>query len=129
MTPTQAPPQPKRLEPENPTLTSASASRVFWPCRLDLASAGAICDMRDITPLVAGLLQLKLDQSLGLDIHELVATLMAPITFGPQPEPGTGPLVEAAGLAGVAPSQIVLCCLAAAAVSSNICASQEDPGD
>ncbi len=90
---------------------TGGAMRIYWPCRIDLAEPGCMAILRDITPLVAAVHVLHLDEIYAMDLLDIVAVLMAPVTFGQARAIHSQQLGEAASQVGATPDQYLACLL------------------
>lgn len=88
-----------------------AATRIYWPCRIDLAEPGCMATLHDITALVAAVHALHLDEIYAMDLFNVVAVLLAPVTFGQARGMPSPQLAEAASRVGATPDQYLACLL------------------
>jgi len=71
----------------------------------------------EVTVIAAALAEQRFDETFDMDLADLLAVVMEPITFGRAHAPVGAQLAAAAHLAGTTPSRLLLSLLATEAVS------------
>lgn len=86
---------------------------LVWPCRLELVGGGVGCHLVDVSSIARAVCALGLPDAFAMSWYDLVAVLMAPLTF-PADSAVPGPhLAAAAATAGVSSSELLRSLLAA----------------
>ena len=96
---------------------SQCGGRIFWPVHVELATPGGVCVWVEVTAIAAALAEQRLDETFDMDLADLLAAVMEPVTFGRAHAPVGAQLAAAAHLAGTTPSALLLCLLASEAVA------------
>lgn len=89
----------------------------MWPCRVELASLGQGCVVRDITPIVQAAQALGLPEMFDMTLQAVVTTVMAPVTYGVVTARSSSRLQCASSSAGVTPSELLRSLIAVAALT------------
>jgi hypothetical protein len=69
--------------PAPPGLAPWIKVEAFWPIAVAIDDQTELCEVRDVTTLLAALVDLGLHDRYDMAVSDLMAVALAPITFGP----------------------------------------------